>query len=155
MLRNTGSPKQPRWQLESTAYANIDVGSNSVPAVADIDGDGDLDLFVGNGRGLVIFYRNEGSAKEPDFRLAATRFGEVSVGGGATPAFFDWNGDKLPDLVIGNRDGRLALLLNEPKQTVSNKKLTVGAIPFTITLIVSFFVHPFTSVAVSEYCPVL
>lgn len=113
MLRNTGSPKQPRWQLESTAYANIDVGSNSVPAVADIDGDGDLDLFVGNGRGLVIFYRNEGSAKEPDFRLAATRFGEVSVGGGATPAFFDWNGDKLPDLVIGNRDGRLALLLNE------------------------------------------
>jgi len=113
MLRNTGSAKQPRWQLESTAYANIDVGSNSVPAVADIDGDGDLDLFVGNGRGLIIFYRNEGSAKEPDFRLAATRFGEIGVGGAAAPAFFDWNGDKLPDLVIGNREGRLALLLNE------------------------------------------
>jgi hypothetical protein len=113
LLRNKGTPKLPDWVMETTNFAGIDVGNGSIPAANDIDGDGDLDLFVGNSRGLVIFFRNEGSAKEPDYKLASTRFGEISVGQSAAPAFVDLNEDKFPDLVIGNREGRLTLLVNE------------------------------------------
>jgi uncharacterized protein (DUF2141 family) len=112
LFRNIGTPKKPQWVLETTTFGGIDVGANSVPAAVDIDGDGALDLFVGNGRGLVIFYRNEGTAKAPEFKLTSTRFGEVSVGQSAAPAFFDWNLDKRPDLAIGNREGKLTLVVN-------------------------------------------
>jgi uncharacterized protein (DUF2141 family) len=119
LLRNTGTAKRPQWVLESTAFGDIDVGANSIPAMHDIDSNGVPDLFVGNGRGLVIYYHNDGTAKAPEFRLVSTRFGEISVGQNAAPAFFDWNEDKQADLVIGNREGRLALVANNnpPKDT--------------------------------------
>ncbi|MEE8394582.1 MAG: VCBS repeat-containing protein [bacterium] len=113
LVKNRGSAKAPRWHLEDNRFAGVDVGSNSTPALIDLDEDGDLDLFVGNSRGLVIFFRNDGSAAASDFRLVSTRFGAVSVGRSAAPAFFDWNRDKKPDLVVGNRAGRLVLTAND------------------------------------------
>ena len=112
MIRNKGDAKSPRWSLESTSYGGIDVGSNSSPITIDIDGDGDLDLFVGNSKGKIILYINEGTTQKPDFRLTATRFGDVAVGQSAAPSFFDWNEDGQPDLVVGNREGRLMLSIN-------------------------------------------
>ena len=112
LIRNNGDSKAARWRLENNLFGGVDVGSNSVPALTDLDKDGDLDLLVGNGRGLVIFYRNVGSATVPRFRLANTNFAGISVGRNAAPAFFDWNADKLPDLIVGNRVGRLALAVN-------------------------------------------
>ena len=49
---------------EQTGTANpwdgIDVGLNSVPTFADIDGDGDLDLIVGEENGNLNYYENTG-----------------------------------------------------------------------------------------------
>jgi hypothetical protein len=113
LMRNVGTPKEAQFSLETTNFAGIGVGNDSVPVTADIDGDGDPDLFIGNRRGLVIFYRNEGRPGAPDFRLSSTRFGELEVALSAVPAFFDWNGDGKPDLVVGSRKGELVLDLNE------------------------------------------
>ena len=43
-------------------------GSSARPAFADIDDDGDLDLFVGNRNGNTLFLRNTGSANSPAFK---------------------------------------------------------------------------------------
>ena len=112
LIRNLGDPRNPRWAIESTRFAGIDVGSNSIPYLIDLDGDEDLDLLVGNSRGLVILYRNEGTAAQPKFTLASTRFGQVEVPGSAAPEVFDWNGDGKPDLLVGGRNGRMVLNVN-------------------------------------------
>ncbi|MGC9362897.1 MAG: FG-GAP repeat domain-containing protein, partial [Candidatus Syntrophosphaera sp.] len=45
---NQGTPAVPDW-VEITGYfGTIDVGSNCVPTLADLDGDGDYDLVAGN-----------------------------------------------------------------------------------------------------------
>ncbi len=116
LVRNTGSAKAPKWRLDDIQFAGVDVGTSSVPALGDMDKDGDLDLLVGNSRGLVIYFRNDGTKQAPFFNLITTRFGGISVGRNAAPAIFDWNQDKKPDLVIGNRRGRLALTINRNKQ---------------------------------------
>lgn len=114
-VENVGGAKTPQWRLSDTNYAGIDVGSNSVPTLRDMDNDGDLDMIIGNSRGLVIYFKNEGTRKRPDYRLSNTRFASLTVGRDAAPALFDWNDDKLPDLVIGNRTGNLALTENRNK----------------------------------------
>jgi len=122
LVLNTGSAKQPRWNLADTSYAGVEVGKNSVPALQDLDGDGDFDLFVGNSRGIVVYYRNEGSAQTPAFKLASTKLAAVTVGGDAAPTFFDWNKDKRPDLLVGNKGGRISLAINNNDKT--NTSLT-------------------------------
>ena len=112
-LLNTGSAKQPQWSMASNFYAGIDVGNSSIPALLDADGDGDLDLLVGNSQGLVIYYRNDGTTKAPNFILASTRFAGIAAGNSAAPAVFDYNGDGKPDLLVGNRAGRVTLALRK------------------------------------------
>jgi hypothetical protein len=131
LIRNVGTPQSPQWSLETTQYANVDVGSDSVPVTYDIDNDGDLDLFVGNAKGLVIFFRNQGSKTKPDFALASTRFGEVTVSGNAAPAFFDWNGDGKPDLLVGDKDGQITLSVNrsEASEVPPRRWQVIGPFP--------------------------
>ncbi len=109
LLKNEGSVEKPDWVVTDVNLAQIDVGSYSVPVLLDADRDGDLDLFVGNSRGLVIFYENQGSKQESRFILRSTRFAGAVVKGHASPAFFAWNEDENMDLVLGNREGLISL----------------------------------------------
>jgi hypothetical protein len=67
--RNTGSPQQPDFLIESENYASIEVGAKSSVYGGDIDNDGDTDLFIGSGGGGIRFYRNDSissSLPEPE-----------------------------------------------------------------------------------------
>jgi len=67
------------------------------PSVADVDRDGDLDLFVAN-YGRSALYRNDGAR----FVETSTALGIDLNGHGVTSAFGDIDNDGLPDLYVGN-----------------------------------------------------
>eukprot|EP00959_Pyramimonas_sp_CCMP1952_P276171 5772870-Pyramimonas_sp.AAC.1 len=47
--------------------ANLYGGSHPAPAAADWDGDGRVDLVVGNAEGRVLLLRNVGTNRDPRF----------------------------------------------------------------------------------------
>ena len=69
-FENTGASADPAFTERTGADNPVDgisVGSYSTPAFADLDGDGDQDLIVGNGNGAVAYFTNTGTEGSPDF----------------------------------------------------------------------------------------
>lgn len=82
-------------------------GSNAVPALGDLTGNGALDLVVGTARGTVSLYRNTGTASTPDFSQEAEVLAEID--GRAAPTLHDVDGDGTLDLLLGTKDELLFL----------------------------------------------
>lgn len=103
-FRNTGTVGNPIFAAALTnPFGLSDVGDHAAPTFADIDGDGDLDVFVGNYDGETLFFRNTGTASNPILTPAVTNpFGLSEVGGYASPTFADIDGDGDLDAFVGN-----------------------------------------------------
>lgn len=75
------------------------------PFAFDWDGDGRLDLLVGFIRGYLFLYRNVGTRDEPEFQGPAFIEADgkpLKVPWYSAPRVVDWNGDGLPDLLVGH-----------------------------------------------------
>ena len=120
--RNTGTAAAPTFTPEATnPFGLTNVGASAAPTFADIDGDGDLDAFVGNVDGNTLFYRNTGTAAAPIFTPEATNpFGLTDVGSYAAPTFADIDGDGDLDAFVGNRYGNILFFENAPTTPVNN-----------------------------------
>ena len=110
--RNEGTSKAARFVQDSTRTIVAPQVSNSAPALADIDGDGDLDLFVGESNGEITFLRNEGTTKDARFVVVSGRYNDIDVGRASAPAVVDFDGDGLLDLVIGRETMGMAAYRN-------------------------------------------
>ena len=73
------------------------------PQVADWNGDGLDDLFIGDCRGMVSYYRRTGTGITDltyEGTLTSTA-GIIDVGANSAPVITDWNNDGLLDLIVG------------------------------------------------------
>lgn len=100
-FRNDGTAGKPRFTQEVSLSIQPPKASNCSPALADLDGDGDLDLMVGEANGELSYYRNDGSAREASFVLVSEKMDDIDVGRSSAPAFVDMDGDGLQDMVLG------------------------------------------------------
>jgi FG-GAP-like repeat len=123
-----GKPVQLKANGQLIQVPHGDAG----PCVADWDGDGLLDLIVGCGDGSVIFYRNSGTAKEPKLDEGQVLIPPGSIeydadkipktptrGVRAKVCVVDYNGDGLPDLLVGDLSNQKP---NKPDPTPEEKK---------------------------------
>ncbi|HEU4718341.1 MAG TPA: T9SS type A sorting domain-containing protein, partial [Bacteroidia bacterium] len=83
--------------LSQAFYQNIDVGSNAVPQLIDVDHDNKVDLLVGNQAGRVYYYHNTGTSAAPAFTQASNFFGGIDV---RQPAYY--TGYAVPRLYMNN-----------------------------------------------------
>ncbi|MCC5929016.1 MAG: VCBS repeat-containing protein [Cyclobacteriaceae bacterium] len=98
---------------------DIDVFGAPSPNFADFDGDGDYDIICGEFLDKLTWFENTGTRANPVY--APGRFLENDGGiikmdlQMIVPVSVDWDGDGHTDLVVGDEDGRVALIRNTGK----------------------------------------
>jgi len=108
---NTGTPQAPAFTQRTDAanpFNGVDVGDYSAPSFVDVDGDGDMDAFIGEYNGTIVYYENTGTLQAPAFTKrtgAANPLGGVKLGYHSTPSFVDVDGDGDMDAFIGEYYG--------------------------------------------------
>ncbi|WP_439594812.1 FG-GAP-like repeat-containing protein [Falsiroseomonas sp.] len=117
-FRNTGTATEPSYvQLldADNPFGSLNSVNLARPAFVDLDGDGDLDLLVGQGTGTFIAWRNTGSTAAPSFTLLTGEeapFAGMDLGTRTAPAFMDLDADGDLDVVVGNQQGTLLAFRN-------------------------------------------
>lgn len=110
------------------------VGSLSTPTLVDWDGDGLLDLVLGNSAGYITFFKNTGTNLDPSFGNAEylkangetihiqPGYGEDVQGPGESrwgyvgANVFDWNGDGHYDILTNDSRGRHTVFMWNPEE---------------------------------------
>ena len=126
VLRNKGSNEKPNYEPKKQLTCGGHDGTNEPvdvfgwpsPNFVDFDADGDLDLLCGEFLDGFTYFKNTGSRKSPVYasgiRLKRSEGrGELKMDlQMIVPVAFDWDKDGDFDLVVGDEDGRVALVEN-------------------------------------------
>lgn len=93
--------------LNLSQYSNL---TAPIFTVGDIDGNQRLDLIMGTSTGN-LWRWEETSPNNGSFQLLSQSF--LSVSSEAAPLLYDIDNDSDPDLLVGTRNGRLSLFINQ------------------------------------------
>lgn len=97
---------------EKKKRACMDMNRSNAAVFADVDNDGDLDLFVTSEEGSNRLFLNDGTGHFADITQTS---GLASTGGGMCASFADVNNDGLPDLAVSFWHPQNKLYINESK----------------------------------------
>ena len=122
LLRNIGATAQPQYAKPVLIQAGgkiLDTFGCPSPNFGDFDADGDLDLLCGEFLDGFTYFENVGTRSKPKY--AAGR--RLMYQGRPlamdlqmiVPVAFDWDRDGDLDLIVGDEDGRVALVENTGK----------------------------------------
>ncbi len=128
LYRNTGTSAAPVFSLITRDYAGagINMLNHAIPAIGDIDGDGDEDICLGNSTGQIHWLENIAGAGNPAVfaALKINPFNFTTPSAVAAPQIFDLDEDGKNDLLIGMKNGRIAFYRN----TGSGSQLTFSLV---------------------------
>ncbi|MEX0676075.1 MAG: VCBS repeat-containing protein [Pirellulales bacterium] len=119
-LPNVGAQENPRYSRPALVTAGgkpVDTFGCPTPNFADFDGDGDLDLLCGEFLDRFTYFENAGTRTSPSYaaarRLRAPDGTPLAMDlEMIVPIALDWDRDGDLDLVVGQEDGRVALVEN-------------------------------------------
>jgi hypothetical protein len=137
--KDTSASSAPLFNHRYNAFLQsdmIEVGEGSYPAFYDYDGDGLLDMIIGNYNyfqpaggyksGLSL-YRNTGTNTSPAFQLITRDFAGLfsatlctGFANDVHPTFGDIDGDGDKDMLLGDFCGNLQLYLNSGSNNLSS-----------------------------------
>ncbi|MEM7039136.1 MAG: VCBS repeat-containing protein, partial [Bacteroidota bacterium] len=113
---NVGTATAPQFSASMLNPFGLDsISTNSIGTltVADMDADGDQDVFAGLLYGSILYYENTGTATTPNFAApVAEPFGLDSTYYLSLPEAADLDGDGDFDLLIGEYYGRFQYFEN-------------------------------------------
>jgi hypothetical protein len=122
IYKNTNDNTNPVLDSGALVLSNID--DRATPIVNDWNGDGKKDLLVGSLAGTIQIYENQGTDAAPSFgsytnlQVNGTDF-DLTLGSSnrSAPRIYDWNGDGLKDVLVGDVTGHIYYLQNSGTNT--------------------------------------
>ena len=121
LVLNEGTDSEPAYsdhpQKINAGGSEIDVYGWPSPNFADFDGDGDLDLLCGEFLDQFTYFRNIGTRSKPHYASGRRLLNNAQLPLAMelqmiTPTAIDWDQDDDIDLIVGDEDGRVALVEN-------------------------------------------
>ena len=117
LFENTGTLGNPEFDLVDEDYLGLSVFSNTAhtfsPEFGDLDGDGDLDVLVGEDAGSLFYAENIAGEGNPlAFSSWQYNYMGIDIGLVSTPEIVDLDRDGLKDLIIGERSGNINFFKN-------------------------------------------
>ncbi len=114
-FKNIGDANNPVWEELSELFAGLGASTywNSGD-LADINGDGKVDIIYGTTNGTIFCYLNIGTPEAPVWQEHTSLFGgTLDVGGASSPFFIDFDGDGDLDMLSGTQMGNIKYFRNE------------------------------------------
>lgn len=111
LFENVGNDTMPVFSRANNDYLGLQPMSyiGLYPHFGDADDDGDSDLLLGTSDGDILFYENTaGTGTAASFTLASNNYHQFdTIGDYTTPFLYDYDGDGLNDLLIGESYGNI------------------------------------------------
>jgi hypothetical protein len=131
IFRNSGTNESPQYDNPFLIEANgkrLDVFGCPSQNFADFDADGDLDLLCGEFLDQFTYFENAGTRQKPIYsagqRVTTLEGKAVAMDlEMIVPIAIDWDRDGDVDLIVGDEDGRVALVENVGLQNGAPKFL--------------------------------